>query len=376
MDVAVVGAGYAGLAATRRLERTLPDDFEIGLVDDTGIHEIQHELHRLIRYPDLAETLRIRVDTVVDRSRIYEATVEEIDARAPRIETRSGDCFSPEAMILALGARTADYGIAGVAEHGHTCKTIAAAERIRARVIDHSPTGQVLVVGAGLTGIQVAGEIAELMTAANNRPAVTIVEQESQVAPMLPAAFGDHVREALLDQGIDVRTGTTITGVTEDTAHTATGSDIPYDVLVWAGGITGPAPTNGHRLDVAANLRVAGRTFAAGDVAAVIDDHGHAVPAAAQTAVPQGRIAAENVGRLLLARTDDLVFEPRLRRYTYDSPGWLVSVGDEAVGFIGDQVVTGRPAALAKGAVGAGYLTSIGAIETAIGRVQQTVGLG
>jgi NADH dehydrogenase len=125
---------------------------------------------------------------------------------------------------------------------------------------------------------------------------------------------------------------------------------------------------------VRADLRLGERAFVAGDAARVVDTDGEPAPASAQTAVRQADVAAKNVGKLLNHERNGEGFEPRLDRYRYTELGWLVSVGDGAVAQVGGQVVRGRAAKALKTTVGAGYLTSIGAVKNASDYVWEKVG--
>ncbi|MFB6308162.1 MAG: NADH dehydrogenase FAD-containing subunit, partial [Haloarculaceae archaeon] len=79
--------------------------------------------------------------------------------------------------------------------------------------------------------------------------------------------------------------------------------------------------------------------------------------------------------RLVQHRLDGGGFEPRLDRYEFDSPGWLVSVGDGAVAQVGPTVLRGRAALALKTSVGAGYLGSVGAVENAVDLVREELGI-
>ena len=106
-------------------------------------------------------------------------------------------------------------------------------------------------------------------------------------------------------------------------------------------------------------------TFAVGDAARTVDANGEAVPASAQSAVRAARTAAENIATIA-EHGDRDGFRPRLSPFEFDSPGWLVSVGDGAVAQVGPTVLRGRAARALKTSVGAGYLTSVGAITNAV----------
>jgi NADH dehydrogenase len=122
-------------------------------------------------------------------------------------------------------------------------------------------------------------------------------------------------------------------------------------------------------------LRLGDGTFVLGDAAKVVDADGEPVPASAQAAVREARIVGENIAQLVEhEREGGGVFEPRLEPFAFDSPGWLVSVGDGAVAQLGPTVVTGTAAKALKTTVGAGYLSSVGALRNAADLVSEELG--
>jgi NADH dehydrogenase len=101
------------------------------------------------------------------------------------------------------------------------------------------------------------------------------------------------------------------------------------------------------------------------------------VPASAAAAIREASVAATNVTRTTERLADGADgFAPRLERYRFDVPGWIVSVGDDAVAQVGGAVVTGAAARAMKATVGAGHLTSVGAVGRASRLVRQELGHG
>src|SRR6056297_1362470 len=102
MLVAVFGAGYAGLTLARKLERTLPVDAELVVVDESPDHVVQHELHRVVRRPGLADDISVALTDVLDCT-VRQATVIGLDADAGEatIETADG---SEELLEYDVGA--------------------------------------------------------------------------------------------------------------------------------------------------------------------------------------------------------------------------------------------------------------------------------
>ena len=449
MRIAVLGAGYAGLTLARRLERTLSADHEIVVVNDSPTHLVQHEIHRAIRRPAIAEDIVVPLTDVLDRAAIRVARVERVDPESKRVHltdlpstglsdgnrtaraydgsdrtdstgtertggesagtaieiesendgeagttgTDDGDAdvvsdasnattddsdrgigadghesvLDYDLCAVCLGAET-DFGdVPGVVEHATPLKRLEDAERVREEFLSMLPEGgRVVVCGAGLSGVQAAGELAALAREEGAGDAVEIVLTEAlgRVAPAFPAEFSRAVREELEDRNVRVRTNAPVERATDD-GVTIDGEELSADQLLWTGGIRGPAALDGERPIVKGTLQLDEGTFAVGDAARAVDANGEAVPASAQSAVRAARAAAENIATIA-EHGDRGGFRPRLSPFEFDSPGWLVSVGDGAVAQVGPTVLRGRAARALKTSVGAGYLTSVGAITNAV----------
>ncbi|MFB6117681.1 NAD(P)/FAD-dependent oxidoreductase [Halosegnis sp.] len=365
MHVAVFGAGYAGLTVARRLERALPSDVELTLVNDEPYHLVQHELHRAVRRPSVADTIRIPLTTVLDRTRVVVDRVESVEPAANTAELADDGKLSYDYAAVCLGAETNFYGLAGVEEHALPLKRLADAEGIRQRFTEHED-GRFVIGGAGLSGVQVAGELAALAEERDSDAEVQLVEMADSVAPGFDERFQRALHEALTDAGIDVRTGTVIAEADADQVTLESGESLPYDGFVWTGGIRGPDALGGERPETRAHLRVDDDTFVVGDAARVVDADGEPVPASAQAALREAKVAAANIAALVdYDRQGGDGFEPRLDRYSFTSPGWVVTVGDDAVAQVGPTVLRGQAARAAKASVGAAHLSSVGAITEA-----------
>lgn len=381
MRVAVFGAGYAGLTAARRLERKLPAGAELVVVDKHDYHLVLHEIHRAIRRPSIAEALRVPLDDCLDWATIREAEVTDLDPEAGEAELDGEETLTYDVGIVALGSEAAFYDLPGVKSHATPLKSLDDAAAIREdflAAVDDGGEATVVVGGAGLSGIQTAGELTALAREEGVEEAVEIVllEQEAAVAPTFPENFQSTVHEELLDRGVTIRTLATVTEADDERIELDDGTEIDYDAFVWTGGIRGPDALDGDRPVVQARLRLAGDTFVVGDAGRLVDADGAAVPAASQSAIRGARVAAENANRLVEYEQGDRDgFEPRLKPFRFDSPGWLVSVGDGAVAQVGGVVLTGPPAIALKTSIGAGHLTSIGAITQASNLVSEELGL-
>ncbi|MDR5673232.1 FAD-dependent oxidoreductase [Halalkaliarchaeum sp. AArc-GB] len=404
MRVVVFGAGYAGLTLTQRLESSLPDSVELLLVDETETHLVRHELHRLIRRPDVIHAIEVPLGSVLDRARVVTGRVDGIDpeaglatfrdGRVPEVAGEDGT-LAYDYGAVCLGSETAFYDLPGVEEHAIPLKRKEHALSIRDRFLDVCETAEtgetcrVVIGGGGLSGIQIAGELAALARERNvpvgpvngtdatdaGRIEIVLLEQLETLAPGFGSSFQRAIRAALADHGVDVKTKTPVREATADAVETDAGT-LETDLFVWAGGIRGPDATAGERPTVRADLRLTESTFLIGDAGRIVDADGRSVPATASAAIRASETAAENLTRLVEHALDESSeFEPSLERYRYSVPGWAVSVGDEAVAVVGGQVLTGQAARKLKAAIGGGYLASTRATRQAIQLVQSELGL-
>jgi NADH dehydrogenase len=397
MQVAVLGAGYAGITLASRLESTLPDHVDIVVVDESETHLVKHEVHRVIRRPAVADVIQVPLSELLDRATVRTDRVTAIDRDERAVHLAGGGDLSYDYVAVCLGSVTADYGIPGVAEHGLTLSSIDDAHGVRTAFLSAAGVdtaggdgvrrgdapdrlssdgganatasaggADVVVGGAGLSGVQTAGELVALAREESVTADVTLLEQQPHVAPNFPANFRRAVREALEERGVAVSTGTTVERATEGVVETDRGS-FDADVFVWTGGITGSEAMGGDRPLVHDDLRIDRRAFAVGDAAKAVDADGESVPASASAAIREAKTVATNIARLVdHDLDDDGGFVPRLDPYRFDVPGWIVTVGDGTVAQLGPEVVTGRPAGAMKAAVGAGHLSSIGAMRDAV----------
>ena len=420
MQIVILGAGYAGVTLTRRLESMLPPDVDLVVVDESETHLVKHEVHRVIRRPAVADAIQVPLSELFERARVRTDRVAGLDRESRTVHLDSGEDLTYDYAAVCLGSVTADYGIPGVAEHGQPLLSVEDALEIRtafhsAAGIDASagstddgriaventnetsPNGRdrdtdgtavsvtvdagssetprtdardarvdVVVGGAGLSGVQTAGELAALAREAGVPADVTLLEQMDDIAPNFPANFRAAVRSELETRGVAVSTNTTVERAASDAIETDQGT-FDADVFVWTGGITGTGAMSGDRPMVRDDLRLDDHTFVVGDAARAVDADGEPVPASASAAIREAGTVATNLVRLVEhERSNDGGFTPRMDPYRFDVPGWIVTVGDGTVAQLGPEIVTGSPARTMKAAVGAGHLSSVGAIQNAV----------
>lgn len=335
--VVVLGAGYAGAGAIQSLEAALGDEADLTWVSETDHHLVLHESHRCIRDPSVKEQIAIPVDEIKSpETRFIQGRVTALDCDAREIELDDGSTIEYDYALVTLGSKTAYYGIDGLAEHSLTLKdlddalTIHDAVKEAARDATRDDPAQVVVGGAGLSGIQSAGELAEFRDLHRAPIEITLVEALDEIFPGNDPELQGALKKRLLERDVDILTDDPITEASAESIDFESGESLEYDVFVWTGGITGQEAMNSatlekehNRVNAEATFETSDdRVFALGD-SAIVDQADAPAPPTAQAAWQAAEVAGENVARALHGQP--------LSEWTYEDKGTLISVGEKAV---------------------------------------------
>ncbi|MEV8403155.1 NAD(P)/FAD-dependent oxidoreductase [Streptomyces niveus] len=356
--ILVVGAGFAGVACVRRLERKLePGEAEISLVTP-----FSYQLY-LPLLPQVASGVLTPQSVAVSlrrsrkhRTRIIPGGAIGVDPKAKICVIRkiTGEIVDQpyDYIVLAPGSVTRTFDIPGLVDNARGMKTLAEAAYVRDHVIaqldiaDASPDEkeragrlQFVVVGGGYAGTETAACLQRVTTGALRRyPRLDpkqikwhLVDIAPKLMPELGDKLGATALEILRGRGIEVSLGVSIAKAGPDEVTFTDGRVLPCRTLIWTAGVvasplvrTFEAETLHGRLVVSPELRVGGLDgmFALGDAGAVPDltKGGDAIcPPTAQHAMRQGRTAAENVIATMRRRP--------LRRYEHKDLGLVVDLG-------------------------------------------------
>jgi NADH dehydrogenase len=335
--VAVLGAGYAGSGAMQRLEAELDDRADLVWISDTNYHLVLHESHRVIRDPNVQQSITIPVNDIKSPStRFIEDEVVGLDVDEQVVHLSETDSVEYDYVLVALGSRTAFYGIPGLKDHALTLKGLEDALGIHEQVTEaaeeatRSDPATVVIGGAGLSGIQSAGEVAEFRDEHRAPIDIYLVEALDEIFPPGSAELQQALRKRLEARDVEILTGDPITEATADHIEFEDGDPLEYDVLLWTGGITGQDALddvdikNEHnRVNADRTFRTEDdRVFAIGD-SAVIDQNGDPAPPTAQAAWQAAEVAGENVARAIDGRP--------LKSWTHEDKGTVISIGEDAV---------------------------------------------
>ena len=336
-DVVVLGAGYAGAGAIKSLQSSLPSDVDLTWVNETNYHLVLHEAHRVVRDPDVRSDISVPVDAIRnDGTEFLQDRVVGVDTEERLVELEDSEGISYDYLLVALGSRTAFYGIPGLDDHSYTLKglddalEIHEAVKTASREATRGEPAQVVVGGAGLSGIQTAGEIAEFRDHHRAPIEIHLVEALDEIFPGNDPSIQGALRELLEEAGVRIHTDDPITEAESDAIHFDEGDPLGYDVLIWTGGITGQAALDGtdldnqhNRVEAEATFRTSDeRVFAIGD-SAIVDQGDQPAPPTAQAAWQAAEVVSENIVRAIDGRP--------LKTWEFDDKGTVVSVGEKAV---------------------------------------------
>jgi NADH dehydrogenase len=370
--VVVLGSGYAGTGALKSLEAGRNGDIDLTWVSDVDYHLLLHESHRCISDPGVREKVVVPVEEIKRPETTFRrGDVVGLDADSRTVRLADGS-VEYDYLLACLGSRTAFFGIEGLREHAHTLKTLDDVLGIhgdvleRARAATAADPVRVVVGGAGLSGIQTAGELAELRDDRGLPVEIHLVEGLDEILPGTDPGFQAALRERLEARDVTITTGSFVGAVDEETVYLDEDEQLGYDVLVWTGGITGCEALAGtdvdtdprsDRLHASRDFRTDDeRVFAIGDCALVDQPGGDPAPPTAQAAWQAAEVAGQNVLRAICGQP--------LETWVFDDKGTVVSVGEAAVAhdvsvvpFV--ETFGGVPARLLKKAIAARWIRDV-----------------
>ncbi len=316
-NIIVIGGGFAGLwssiGAARKLDELGigPERVEITMINRDAWHGI-----RVRNYENDLSRIRVPLNSVLRPAGVHliEGEVTDINPndRSVAVKTSEGhrDVIY-DRLVFAAGSQVYLPDIPGLAAHGLNIDTYHEAERLdrHLKTLSHRASADgrdtVLVVGAGLTGIEIACELPDRLKSAGIDFGRVILADRS---PLIGSDMGEHARpvihQALNSLGVESRTAIEISGIDDRGITLADGERIAAQTVVWcAGMVANPLAAclpgdrdRWGRLPVDEFMKVRGLddVFAAGDIAAAMMDNEHTTVMSCQHARPMGRFAGHN----------------------------------------------------------------------------------
>jgi NADH dehydrogenase len=369
--VVIIGCGFGGLEAVRALSNA---PVTITLIDRTNHHLFQPLLYQVatagLSAPAISAPIRhiLRKQIARGNLTVLQAQVTAIDANARAVVLDDNERLGYNHLIVAAGATHSYFGHDGWAPYAPGLKTLADAFNIRARVIgafehaerctnpiERSEWMSFVVVGAGPTGVEMAGTLSEIAQQTLSREfrridskhaRVVLLEGSDKVLGSFVPALQQRAKEQLKRLKVDVRTNCTVTAIGQSgVSYVSNEGDVelaahlPSRTVIWAAGVAGSPLGRSLATTAGATLDRAGRVLVQPDLTlvdhpeiAVIGDLAAAksygpsglasVPGVSPAAKQMGRLAASNLMRSMKG-------EPT-RAFYYRDYGNLATIGRRA----------------------------------------------
>jgi len=348
--VVIVGAGFGGLEAAFGLAGA---PVKITLVDRRNHHLFQPLLYQVatasLATSEIAWPIRYLLRDRPDVTTLF-ANVSGIDAAGKRVLVDDGDALPYDTLVLATGARHAYFGHDEWEPFAPGLKTLEDATTLRRRILvaferaerETDPARRAalltfVIIGAGPTGVELAGTIADLAKDTlpqdfrnidTSKARVVLIEAGPRVLAGFPDDLSAYAQKSLEGLGVEVVLGKPVTECSIDGVVYG-GNRLEAKTIIWAAGVRasraaewlGAPADRAHRVQVNPDLTVPGHPdiFAVGDTATISDASGNAVPGIAPAAKQQGRYVAA----LIKARLGGGTLPP----FRYKHAGSLAQIG-------------------------------------------------
>src|SRR5438552_12175908 len=368
--VIIIGAGFGGLEAAKKLAC---QDVRVTVIDRTNYHLFQPLLYQVATAALSPADIAAPVRAILSKCRNVEvilAELQSVDVETKKVKTVDLE-IDYDYLILATGARHSYFGHNEWEKLAPGLKSLEDAIELRRRILlafeyaEKSPDEAArraamnfVIIGGGPTGVEMDGAIAEISRYTMARDfrhinpseaRVILIEGEPRLLAAYPPDLSESARKQLADLGVEVRTSTRATNLTE--AGVQIGDEfIPCRVKIWAAGnnasfvgkTLGVPSDRAGRVIVNDDLTIPGHpeVQVIGDLANFPHQTGQPLPGISPVAMQQGRHAARNVMAMMQGR--------KPQRFRYWDKGTMATIGrNKAVADLNFVHLSGLPAWLA-----------------------------
>jgi len=357
--VIIVGGGFGGLRAAQAL-KSAPVD--VTLIDRHNYHLFQPLLYQVatgsLSAGEIAAPLR-SVLSHQKNTRVFLGDVQDIDPKSKCVLLADGTSLEYDSLIVAAGSQSSYYGHEAWREWAPSLKSVEEAINVRHKILYAFEVAEriadpvqrrawltFVIVGAGPTGVELAGAIAEIARQTLKNDFRSIDPQEAQiilmdsaprVLPTFPEDLAQKAKRALAKLGVEVQPGVMVKDIDKQGLNIQTHDGmhrLEARTAIWAGGVSVPAlgktlasrtkaeTDRSGKIIVGPQLTIANYPdiYVVGDLALVLDPNGKSLPGVAQVAMQQGTYAAKAISRQLEGK-------PKQKDFKYFDKGSLAVIG-------------------------------------------------
>lgn len=348
--VVIIGGGFAGVSLAKKLKNK---NFQVVLLDKHNYHNFQPLMYQVATGGLEAGSIAYPIRKIVqEHSETFfrMALVERIDTANKKVITDIGTIYY-DYVVIATGSTNNYFGNREIEQHSMVMKTIPEALNIRSLILENFELAlqtndieerralmNFVIVGAGPTGVELAGALAEMKKAVLPKDypdldvsmmEINLVQGGDRVLDAMSKKSSKAAEKFLKQLGVKIHLNAIVSGYDGTTVATKDGLSFKTQAVIWSAGVKG-APVEGiaEAVDRASRVRVNEfnqvegfeDVFALGDVAAMYGDKfkfGH--PMMAQPAIQQGELLAENLVRLANKQS--------LKKFVYNDKGSMATIG-------------------------------------------------
>ncbi|MBM7704608.1 NAD(P)/FAD-dependent oxidoreductase [Metabacillus iocasae] len=344
-NLVILGGGYGGMRILHRLFPTqLPNDIQVTLVDKAPYHSLKTEFYALAAGTISDQHVRVAFPEHPQLSIRY-GSVTHVDLDEKKVHLENEDPILYDDLVIGLGCEDKYHNVPGAPEHTHSIQSIDSSRRTYQMLNNLPAHATVSIVGAGLSGVELASELHE------SRPdlKVKLFDRGNLILSAFPERLSNYVQGWFTSHGIEVINKANITRVEENILYNHD-NPIHSDVIVWTAGIQ---PNKVVRdLDVEKDLQ--GRVILTKHHHLPNDEHVYVVgDCASLPHAPSAQLAegqAEQIVQVLMKRWNNEPLPEELP--TIKLKGVLGSLGKKhGFGLVNDRAITGRVARLLKSGI-------------------------
>lgn len=315
----VIGAGFGGLACAKKLRKS--PSYTVTLIDRNPYQLFSPLLYQVATASLPEDDIAFPVRTAYRDVQFVRAEVTNIDAIKKELLLSNGKTISYDDLILAVGSEGTTFGIPGVAENVFQMKSVVDARQIRQSLLSAyesvedglSPLESlnVVIVGGGPTGVELAGAVKELQHEIHRefehiapKATVTLLEAGPRLLPTFHPHSSKYTLKTLTKMGVHVQVNAAVVEANPRSLILKDGSEIVAGTKIWAAGVVAPPHWKflgetdlGNRIKVNSHLQISDSIWVVGDVASFPDRNGRPLPMVAPVAIQQGKHVARQIRR-------------------------------------------------------------------------------
>ena len=315
----VIGAGFGGLACAKKLRKL--DSYSVTLIDRNPYQLFSPLLYQVATASLPEDDIAFPVRTAYQDVQFMRAEVTNVDATKKELTLSNGKTISYDGLILAVGSEGTTFGIPGVAEHAFQMKSVGDAREIRHSLLSAYESVEdgllpleslnVVIVGGGPTGVELAGAVKELQHEIHRefehiapKATVTLLEAGPRLLPTFHPHSSKYTLKTLTKMGVHVQVDAAVVEATSRSLRLKDGSEIVAGTRIWAAGVVAPPhwkflgeTDRGNRIKVNSHLQISDSIWIVGDVASSPGDDGRPLPMVAPVAIQQGKHVARQIKR-------------------------------------------------------------------------------